>query len=383
MNQLYRNTEHRIHGLATPYGPQAAARVRAFHESIPGYAMSPLLSLEKLAHRLGLGAFLLKDESPRFGLNSFKSLGGSYCLASVMRDRFGLPEEFTFADILGTDAQARAKMVFVTATDGNHGRGVAWSARMLGAGARVYMPSGSREERVENIRKEGAEVTVTACDYDDTVRMATKAAQEKGWILTQDTAWSGYTDYPARIMQGYQTIGEEILSQTECVPTHIFLQAGVGSMAASLCAYFRKAYGEEVCICVVEATAADCLYQTARAGDGKMHATKGNMQTMMAGLCCGEPCTLAAEILLKQADFFVTVTDDVAATGMRTLARNGDTPVISGESGAATTGLVVRLMEDPQMQEMREAIRLGPDARVLCLSTEGATDRENYAAIVG
>ena len=356
-----------------------AAGIRAFHESMPSYAVSPLHELNGLSQALGLACLAVKDESTRFGLNAFKGLGGTYCVASCLADLMGLKGGWNYEDLCGGSI---AKPVFATATDGNHGRGIAYAARLFGCPCHVYLPKGSARERVENIRREGAQTLVTDVDYDETVRIVAQKAREEHWILVQDTAWEGYTEVPKRIMQGYLTMGDEIREQMQRGPTHIFLQAGVGSMAASLCAYFRDLYGEEPVISIVEAVAADCLYETARAGDGQLHATGGNMQTMMAGLCCGYPCLTAWQMLEKQADFFLAIEDVDAAAGMRILAHPcpGDDAIESGESGASSVGTVVQIMR--QYPEVQKTLGLNRDSVVLCISTEGATDRENYQRIV-
>ena len=384
MIQAFCNTEFRSADPIPGFSQLKADQVRAFHRSVPGYAETQLANLMCLAKELGLGEIRVKDESSRFGLNAFKSLGGLWCTARCMQHAFALPEPLTFPRLLEIPPDERAARLFVTATDGNHGRGVAFAARMLGARAIVYMPKGSAPERVDNIRKQGAEVLVTDVDYDDTVRMAAEAATQRGGLLIQDTTDQEESGICRQIMEGYLTLGDEIREAMD-QPTHIFLQAGVGSMAAALCAYFRSVYGSAPVISVVEAGAADCLYQTAKAHDANMHRTKGSMQTMMAGLCCGEPCRMAMRMLEKQADWFLTVEDQAAVLGMRTLASppGNDPKIVSGESGAASTGLLVQLMRDPEQKALREKMGLGSHSRVLLLSTEGATDRENYARVVG
>ncbi len=193
------------------FDASAAQAALAFHRTLPGYAPTPLRDLRGLAKALGVGGFLVKDESRRFGLNAFKALGGSYAVGALAKD---------------------APQTFVTATDGNHGRGVAWAARVLGQRAVVYMPRGSARERLENIRAQGAEASVIDSPYDDVVRYARRQADANGWVLVQDTAWPGYTEIPTRIMQGYTTMGLEILDALGGRrPTHVFLQAGVGAMA--------------------------------------------------------------------------------------------------------------------------------------------------------
>ena len=280
------------------YTAKAAAAVRCFHRSVPGYAATPLRNLQGLAKAMGLCTLWVKDESYRFGLNAFKSLGGSWCIANVMAERLGLdPLQATFEDLASPDAKARlGDLTFITATDGNHGRGVAWAAAQFGMKSIVYMPAGSAVERLENIRKLGAKAEITPWNYDATVQFAAKEAKETGAILTQDTAWSGYERIPGLIMLGYLTMAEEALEAvgSDEPPTHVFLQAGVGSMAGALAAYFADRFGEKrPTVIVVEPHAADCIYRTAAAADGELHAVTGSMPSIKAGLLCGKTRTTA------------------------------------------------------------------------------------------
>ena len=365
-----------------------AGIVRAFHKSIPGYEPTPLASLGGLARYLGLAGLYVKDESFRFGLNAFKGLGGSFCLAKYIAGKLGMDIRDLDYSIIASD-QTRKKIgeiTFVTATDGNHGRGIAWTAKMLGQKAVVYLPKGSAQERVDNIRILGADVQVTDWNYDETVAFAWDQAEKNGWVLVQDTDREGYEEIPAWIMQGYMTLGLEAAQQLGDIrPTHIFLQAGVGAMAGSLAGFFADYYkGHKPVITIVEPDNADCMYRTALANDGLIHAVDGDLKTIMAGLACGVPCKTAWKELDRLAEYFVSMPDRVAAAGMRVLGNpmDGDPRVISGESGASTTGFVYELMRDPGLEEYRKQIGLDEDSVVLCISTEGATDRENYRHIV-
>ena len=364
---------------------EEAAKARAFHSSFPQYQETPLVSLPQLAEHWGVSSIFLKDESKRFGLNAFKVLGASYAIAQEISKRAGsqvLSAEALCAEDLRKEI---GEITFVSATDGNHGRGVAWTAKQLGQKAVIYMPKGSAIERLENIQKEGAEAEITDLNYDDAVRLAQKMAEEKGWIMVQDTAWEGYEDIPRWIMQGYTTIGMEILEQIPKRPTHIFLQAGVGSMAGAITGFFSNAYQEEKpIIVIVEPAKADCLFQTAKADDGKLHYVTGDMDTIMAGLACGEPCTLGWEVLRGYADAFIRCPEYVAADGMRVLAApyKDDLAIIAGESSAAAFGCMVNLLTDEAFREWKEALQLNEDSSILCISTEGDTDRENYRNIV-
>ena len=376
-------------GAAAPFGVDRAQRARAFHESIPTYQPTALRRLDGLAEQLGIGALLVKDESTRFGLNAFKSLGGSYSVGLLLAARAGISEDDLTYQTLRKDGarEAAEKLTLITATDGNHGRGIAWAARGLGASAVVYMPKGSSRERLENIRSLGARAQITELNYDDTVRLAAQHAAEQGWTLVQDTAWEGYEEIPTWIMQGYTTLALEIVEQLgDETPTHVFFQAGVGAMSGALAAFFADCYRESrPTVVVVEPNAADCIYRTAEADDGTLHNVDGDLATIMAGLSCGEPCSIGWEMLRRYADHFVSVPDNIAEKGMRILANplGNDKPIVSGESGAVTTGLVAELMENEELSGIRGSIGLGPDSRVLCISTEGDTDRETYKRIVG
>ena len=371
---------------------EAAERAQRFHAGFPGYAPTPLHRLDGLAGALGLGRVYVKDETRRFDLNAFKVLGGGYAMGCCLAEKLGRRIDDCSFDFLAS-AQTRKQLgdvTFITATDGNHGRGVAWMARRLGQRCVVYMPKGTAAERLENVRCQGAQASILDCNYDGCVHLAEKHARENGWILTQDTAWDGYEEIPTRIMQGYTTIAREIDAQLaelgEDAPTHILLQAGVGSFAAAMLGYFAALWGEKRPVSlIVEPTAADCMLRTARANDGRLHFVTGDMPTIMAGLACGEPSSVAWRILDAHADAFLSIPDSAAANGMRMLGRpvSGDAAIVSGESGASTAGALGALMHHASLRDLRDSLGLGPDARVLLISTEGATDRENYRRIVG
>ena len=277
------------------FTPAAAEEVRAFHRTLPGYAPTPLAELRRLAEHLGLGALHVKHPG---------------------------------------------RHTFVTATDGNHGRGIAWAAARLGMESVVYMPKGSAKERLENIRALGAKAEITEWNYDDTVRYASRQAVEHGWVLVQDTSWEGYEQIPMWIMEGYTTLALEAAEQMgEEGPTHVFLQAGVGSMAGAIAAFFAHRYGERrPAVAVVEPHAANCFFRTAQASDGQLHGVGGELRSIMAGLACGEPCGLAWQMLEGCAESYLSLPDWVSAKGMRVLGNPlGDDPrIVSGESGAAT-----------------------------------------------
>ncbi len=361
-----------------------------FHKSFPQYEATPLTRLSELARYLGLRRLYVKDESYRFGLNAFKVLGGSYAIARYMAQQLHKDVSEIPYNVL-TSAKLKEEFgqaTFFTATDGNHGRGIAWAANKLGQKCVVRMPKGTTQTRLQNIAKENAEVTIEDLNYDDCVRMAAKEAEntEHG-IMVQDTAWEGYEEIPTWIMQGYGTLAMEAdqqLAEDGCRPTHIFIQAGVGSLAGAVVGYFTNRFEENPPVMVVvEANAADCLYRSAIQGDGSRVDVTGEMLTIMAGLACGEANTVSWDILRNHADAFVSCPDWVSANGSRIYAAplKGDRQVISGESGSVTMGLVHALMTKPEYQELKDALKLNAESEVLLVSSEGDTDPERYHEI--
>lgn len=370
------------------FGEENAKKVLTYHSSFPEYQETPLVNLKNLAAYLGVESIHIKDESYRFGLNAFKVLGGSYCIGKyiagqLQEDIAALP----YDRIVNSAIQDKlGELTFVTATDGNHGRGIAWTANRLGHKSVVFMPKGSSFERLHNIQTLGADASITDLNYDDAVRYANRCAQKYGWVMVQDTAWDGYEDIPGWIMEGYTTMALETIHQLHgVVPTHIFLQAGVGAMAGAITGFFADYYkNDKPLITIVEPNKADCIYKSARANDGKPHFAKGDMNTIMAGLACGEPCTIGWNVLKDHADYFVSIPDYAAAKGMRILGNplSDDTRIISGESGASTTGFVAEVLTNPALNEFRKKLQLNENSKILCFSTEGDTDRENYRRIV-
>ncbi len=268
-----------------------AKESRRFHGTIPGYAPTPLLSLPAMATEIGIDRLFVKDESSRFGLNAFKSLGGSYAVANILAEKMGKAlGEMEFKDLIqGTSPLIPQDMTFITATDGNHGRGLAWFVNKLGYRSVVYMPKGSSKERLDNILAENADAHITQLNYDGSVHLAERDAGLHGWTLVQDTAWEGYEKIPGWIMQGYMTLADEIheaLSRLgEEKPTHIFLQAGVGSYAGAVLGYFTSTYGEDRPITIiVEPTKAACHYRSAKIDDGMVHFVEGDMPTNDGGV---------------------------------------------------------------------------------------------------
>ena len=297
--------------------PEEVEKARRFHRSFPQYSVTPLADLKKMAEFLGLGGVYVKDESYRFGLNAFKVLGGSFAMARYIAEEMGKDVSGMTYDYLTGEAFRKefGQATFFTATDGNHGRGVAWAAARLGQKAVVHMPKGSAKSRFDNIAKEGAKVTIEEVNYDDCVRMAAaEAAQTEHGVIVQDTAWEGYEKIPSWIMQGYGSMAGEAAEQLQESgagrPTHVFVQAGVGSLAAAVVGYFANLYQDDPPVFVVmEADAAACLYKGAEAGDGDPRIVGGDLQTIMAGLACGEPNTIGWDILRNHVSAFLACPD--------------------------------------------------------------------------
>ena len=384
LNQMPKSEDRHLGVMSTEH----VAKAHTFHRSFPQYTVTPLAKLDGMAAWLGLSSLSVKDESYRFGLNAFKVLGGSFAMARYIAGELGKDvSELSYDYLTSSDFRRDfGQATFFTATDGNHGRGVAWAANKLGQKAVVHMPKGSAKSRFDNIAKEGAQVTIEEVNYDDCVRMAAaQAAKTEHGVVVQDTAWEGYEEIPSWIMQGYGTMAGEAAEQLEEKPTHVFVQAGVGSLAGAVVGYFANLYpNDPPKFVVMEAQIADCLYQGAVAGDGNPRIVGGDLQTIMAGLACGEPNTISWDILRNHADAFVSCPDWVSAKGMRMLAApvKGDPAVTSGESGAVGMGLISTLMRDKDYRELKEALGLDQNSRVLMFSTEGDTDPEKYRKIV-
>jgi len=368
-----------------------ARKAQKFHSSFHNYSMTPLTELKNLASTLGVSNIYVKDESYRFGLNAFKVLGGSYAIGNYIAEKLGQDIDNLPYDKITSDEVKKelGDITFITATDGNHGRGVAWTANRLRQKSVVYMPKGSSSERLNNIRAEGADASITDMNYDEAVRFSNDLAEKNGWVMVQDTAWEGYEKIPTWIMQGYTTMAYEAYMQLQEIkaemPTHIFLQAGVGAFAGAVQGFFASVYGENRPITtIVEPNKADCIYKTAEKNDGKLHFVTGDMDTIMAGLACGEPCRIGYEVLRDYSDNYVSCPDYVTAKGMRVMGNpvESDEKIISGESGAVTIGLVAEILENKDLQWLKEELKLDENSRILCFSTEGNTDKKSYRDIV-
>jgi diaminopropionate ammonia-lyase len=367
---------------------EEVTKARNFHRTFPQYQETPLQDLKKMAEYLGVGRICVKDESYRFGLNSFKVLGGAFSMAKYLAREMNMEIGDLTYSVLKSEAFRKklGSAVFISATDGNHGRGVAWTARELGQRCIILMPKGTSQSRVDNIRALGAEVTVEDLNYDDCVRKAASMADQfEHGVIVQDTSWDGYEDIPLWIMQGYAVMADEAAEQYKERPTHIFVQAGVGAMAGSAVGYFASLYPDHPPkMIVVEPNKADCMFRGARKGDGSKVIVTGDMDSIMAGLACGEPCEIGWDLFKNHATGFLSADDLMTCRGMRMLAGSfkEDPHVISGESGAATFGAFASIMLEEDLKSVREELELGPESKVLCFSTEGDTDPVRWKNIV-
>lgn len=366
------------------------AEVYNFQKTHSSFTHTPLNKLEALASYLNVKEIFVKDESLRFGLNAFKVLGGIYAMAKYIANQINVPiAELSFDKLKSAEIKYQlGDLTFISATDGNHGRGVAWAARELGYKSVIYMPKGSSQQRLDAIRNEGAVAEIQNVNYDETVRICAQLAEQNGWVMVQDTAWDGYEEIPLWIMQGYSGMAQEIVEQLRTygsLPTHVFLQAGVGSFAAGIAGYLLRVYGEKAPkIVVVEPNQADCYYQSFISPEGTREFVTGDMQTEMAGLACGEPNTKAFELLRAYSIGSFSCDDVITGLGMRVYGNPlGDDPrVISGESGAVTLGLLYYLKKFNQDKEIIDDLGLDEHSSIVLISTEGDTDEQNYRKIV-
>ncbi len=357
---------------------------RRAHDEIsrwPGYRPTPLHDLAALAEAAGVERIWYKDEAARFELKSFKALGGAYAVMQVLRDavhrELGL--DATLEDLLQHRyAELAARHVISCATDGNHGRSVAWGCRLFGCRCVIYIHRDVSRGREQAMRELGAEVVRIDGNYDASVRMAADEARARGRIIVSDTSYPGYLEIPRHVMHGYTVMLAEAVAQMDgAIPTHVFVQGGVGGLAATVCGYFWALWGERrPRLLVVEPENANCLQQSARAGHPVV--VDGDLETLMAGLSCGEVSELAWEVLAAGADDFLTLGEAAVAPTMRLLA-GGEPPIEAGESAVAGLGALLAASSDSQL---RRDLGLDASSRVLVLGTEGATDPDLYRRLV-
>ncbi|KIC38357.1 diaminopropionate ammonia-lyase [Leisingera sp. ANG-M7] len=348
-----------------------------------GYEATPLVSLAGLAGQIGVGRIDYKHEGPRFGLGSFKALGGSYAALRVLQRELSkqLGRDVSLEEIRnGAHKDACAGITLVSATDGNHGRSLAWGCQRFGAPCRIYIHAEVSEGRALAMRELGAEVIRITGDYDESVLLAKKEAEENGWFVVSDTSWEGYTEPPRDVMAGYSVMTREACEAMAQAPTHVFLQGGVGGLAASVAAALRQFYGAaSPRVVIVEPELAACLFDSAKAGKATNFAIQE--ETIMAGLSCGEPSEMAWEILAEEAADFVTIPDSIVAPAVRLLANaeTGDPVVEAGESAVAGLSALIAACQSP---EMKATLGLDEASRVLLIGSEGVTDPAIFAAIM-
>jgi diaminopropionate ammonia-lyase len=343
------------------------------------YAPTPLRKLPVVAEGCRVACIRLKDEAGRFGLGSFKALGGAYAVAEVLSAelaRRGVAAAGS-TELAGGKYRAATESVVVTcATDGNHGRAVAWGAQRFHCGCVIFVHGGVSQQRVDAIAAYGANVCRVAGTYDDAVREAARQAQANGWFLVSDTSWSGYTEVPRHIMQGYRVMADEAADQWQSEPpTHVFIQGGVGGVAAAVSVQMRERFRPAPVLIVVEPDQAACLLASAESGQPA--TVPGRLDTVMAGLACGEPSIVAWQELDRAARAFMAIPDEAAIACMRLLAEYG---IVGGESGVA--GLAGCLLAAGDLAA-RETLGLNGSSRILAFNTEGATDPVLYERLVG
>jgi diaminopropionate ammonia-lyase len=375
--RLFRNPRHGVPGVVVlPQGGfrRTAAEIRSW----PGYAPTPLLELAEVAATAGVAAVHYKDEGGRFGLGSFKALGGAHAVARLLMAELARRDvAATSAGLMrGEHAAAVADITLTCATDGNHGRAVAWAAARCGARCVIFVHEVVSQGRREAIAAQGAEIRVVPGHYDGAVREAAAVAGREDWLVVSDTSWPGYTEVPRDVMQGYRLMAEEAMEALPAAPTHLFVQGGVGGVAAAVAVQARQRFGMAPRLVVVEPERAACLLASAEAGEAV--AVPGPLDTLMAGLACGEPSLLAWQELERSAFAFMAIPDAAAVDAMRLLARR-QPAVVAGESAVAgLAGLLLAAAD----AGARALLGLDAGSRVLLFGTEGATDPELYTRLV-
>lgn len=357
-----------------------------YHKNFSEYSETSLHILKNYSKKVGIKNVFIKDESTRFGLNAFKVLGASFAIGKYIDKMINKDmSEITFEYLKSGQWKKELKdITLVSTTDGNHGRGVAWTAKQLEVPCRIYMPKGSTENRLKNITDLGAYGEITEYNYDETVRLVNELAKKNGWTIIQDTAWEGYEDIPKWIMKGYSTLAKEVIKELkENIPTHIFLQAGVGAFAGVMASVFTEEYIKNPPkIILVEPSNAACFFKSSL--NNKCTAVGGDLNTIMCGLACGEPNPLGYEILSRYCDVFLSVSDEMTKRGMKMLNKplKDDPKIISGESGAVGMGVLDEIMTNPEYDKLKTYLELNEKSNVLIISTEGNTDPDVYKSII-
>lgn len=363
--------------LIALFDEESKNKVRVFHKTLNNYKATPLIEMNNYADKVGVNKLWVKDESQRMGLNAFKVLGASYAITNILYEKLGWDkEELSFKKLLKADL---SQFTFVTATDGNHGRGVAWIANLFGCKSFVFMPNTSSEARINNIKEFATEVFVVDGNYDFASDKAKEYANDENAILVQDSSWNGYEKIPLIIMQGYLTLIDEIYEQLNGDSfTHIFLHCGVGSMPAAIEAYLVNKFGSEKPITIiVEPNKAECFFKSVEINDGEPHSVYGRLDSIMAGLSCGTPSKLAWDIISKHSNYFVSCDDEIAILGMKEFSKG---KIVSGESGAVSLGILKYAYENDK--SIFEKLEISSSSKIMLISTEGDTDPSFYASII-
>ena len=391
MNEAF-STATLQHIAVRPAGSDAAHRVISAEDFADawaeitqwqGYAPTPLVSLPGLAAQIGVGRIDYKHEGARFGLGSFKALGGAYAAMRVLQRevRKKLGRAVSLEDIRkGVYAEACSQIILSSATDGNHGRSLAWGCRRVGAPCRIYIHSEVSAVRAEAMRELGAEVVRIDGDYDESLRICKAEAEANDWFVVSDTSWQGYYDIPRDVMAGYGIMTREACAALDTAPTHVFLQGGVGGLAASVAGFLRQYWSDKTPrVIIVEPELAPCLYESAR--QGTPITVQIHEETIMAGLSCGAPSAIAWEILCAEASDYITIPDSLVAPTIRLLANaeSGDEKVEAGESAVAGLATLIAVMQDAKMAH---ALGLDKSARILLFGSEGITDPAIFKAIM-
>jgi len=343
------------------------------------YEPTPLYYLSDLANNAGVSSIAYKDESCRFSLKSFKALGGAYAVANLLIKKLKeIDIEANSSDLIaGTYIELTSKITVCCATDGNHGRSVAWGAQKFGCNCEIYIHRNVSIGREKTIARYGAEVNRIEGNYDDSVRIAAEVAEENSYYVVSDTSYEGYTDIPKDVMQGYTVMVDETMKQMKETPTHVFLQGGVGGFPAATVSFLVESLDCPPIFVVVEPANADCLFQSAVKGEPTV--VHGDLDTVMAGLACGEVSLLAWSILETYVPHFMTIKDDSISKTMQLLA-NHQTPIVAGESAVA--GLAGFLIASHD-SSLKQALKLDHNSRILVFGTEGDTDEKMYEKMVG
>jgi diaminopropionate ammonia-lyase len=340
-------------------------------KACPAHRETPLHALPALAARLGVGEVRIKDESQRFGFGAFKALGGVLAVYNVLSGAIGEAHHHspTFEEVLsGEDRRITKDYVFTTASSGNHGRSVAAGAKLFGNRCIIFLPKFTSAEKEAAIRARGAEVVRIDGDYDTAVAECRRQAAANGWTIISDTSWEGYEDTPRSVMRGYTVLVEEVIRQWRPGPTHVFVQAGVGGLAAAVFGYLWARYEPRPRFIVVEPERADCWFQSNRAG--KPALASGNADTAMGGLACREISPVTWPVIGLAADWFMTIEEDRVAPTRKLLAEplDGDPAIASGPSGCAGVAGLVRVCENDEAFKM---LHLDKRSRVLLINSEG------------